>query len=155
MRAFFDYVNTDALRSFGLGKRDAQHEYVVHLPHAGELMFGRTLIGSLLITLLLPVSNAAQGEQVVVGDKKRCDNARSCKLVIQNQEQCYKALAAVEIQLYERVKAKTLDEEQIDALNLLLDGADQACNEGAVKKAKSKIRSVIEIVLSSPTEKVD
>ena len=117
-------------------------------------MFERTLIGCLLITQLISVSNAAEGAQVVRLDKQRCDNARSCKLVIRNQKQCYKALAAVEIQLYERVKAKTLDEEQIDALNLLLDEADQACNEGAVKKAKTKIRSVIEIVLSSPTEKV-
>ena len=118
-------------------------------------MFGRTLIGFLLITQLISVSNVAEGAQVVVRNKQRCDNVSSCKLVVTNQEQCYKALAAVESQLYERVRAKTLDEEKIDALNLLLDEADQACYIGEIKKAKPKIMSVISIVLSSPTEKVD
>jgi len=118
-------------------------------------MLGRTLIGSLLITLLISPSNAAEGEQVVADNKQRCDTVSSCKLVVRNKQQCYKALAAVESQLYERVKAKTLDEEQIDELNLLLDEADEDCFEGNVKKAKRKIRSVIKIVLSSSAGKVD
>ena len=97
-------------------------------------------------------SNPAQGEQVVAENKQRCDTVSSCKLVIRNQQQCYKALAAVESQLYERVKEKTLDEEQIDELNLILDEADLYCSEENVKDAKSKIKSVIEIVLSSSRE---
>jgi hypothetical protein len=122
-------------------------------PRVGS-MLGRILIGSLWITLSMSSSNTAQGEKLLAEDKQRCDTASSCYLVIRNQEQCYKALAAVESQLYERVKAKTLDEEQIDELNLLLDEADQYCFDENVKDAKSKIKSVIEIVLSSSREQV-
>lgn len=102
-------------------------------------MLGRALIGSLLITLLTSPSIAAEGEH----------------LVVRNKQECYKALAAVESQLYKRVKAKTLDEEQIDELNLILDDSDQYCFEGKVKKAKKKLMSAIEIILTSPAEKVD
>ena len=99
-------------------------------------------------------SNPAQGEQLVAENKQRCDTVSSCKLMITNQQQCYKALAAVESQLYECVKAKTLDEEQIDELNLILDEADLYGSEEKVKDAKSKIKFAIKIVLSSSREQV-
>ena len=101
----FNYTNASALLSSGLGKRKAQHKHAPCMPHAGDPMLGRTLIGSLLITLLTSLSIAAEGEH----------------LVVRNKQQCYKALASVESQLNKRVKDKTLDEKQIDELNLILD----------------------------------
>jgi hypothetical protein len=148
----FGYDNFDPQLSSGLGKRTAQHEHEARLPRGGESMLGRILISSLWITLSMSPSSTAQGEQLLAENKQRCDTVSSCFLAIRNQQQCYKALAAVESQLYERVEAKTLDEEQIDELNLILDEADLYCSEENVKDAKSKIKSVIEIVLSSSRE---
>ena len=118
-------------------------------------MLGGALIVSLLITLMISPSNAAEAEHVAVGDEQSCSPDSPCKLVITNQQQCYKELAAVESRLYEAVKAKTLDEEQIDELNLLLDEADHYCNKANYKKAKPTINDVIGALLGSTTEKVD
>ena len=118
-------------------------------------MLEGALIGSLLITLIISPSNAAEAEHVAVLEKQPCSPDSPCKLVATPRQKCYKALAAVESQLYERVKAKTLDEEKIDELNLLLDEADHYCKKGNYKKSKPKMEAVIGILRGLSTEKVD
>ena len=118
-------------------------------------MLGGTLIGCLLVTLMIFLSNAADAEQVGVRDPRPCHSDSSCKPTGIKRLQCYRALAAVESQVYEQVKAKTLDEDQIDELNFMLDQADHYCKKGRYKKSKAEIEAAIRLLIGSPTEKVD
>jgi hypothetical protein len=118
-------------------------------------MLGRTLIGFLLVTLMIAPSNAADAEQVGVRDPRPCHSDSRCKPTGITRLKCYKALAAVESQVYEEVKAKTLDEKQIDELNFMLDQADQYCKKGKYKQSEAKIEAVIRLLIGSPAEKVD
>jgi hypothetical protein len=118
-------------------------------------MLGGAIRGAVLVTLMTFQSTAAEAEQVAVRDEQPCSPDSPCNLTGANRQKCYETLAVVESQLYKGVKEKTLDEEQIDDLNLLLDEADLYCEKAKYEESRAKMEAAIAILRGSPTEKVD